>query len=225
MAAWREEDHPRDERGRFASKGALAAHQIGRTVASPTTASDEALLDVFVRVAGKAKLSPRDEAALVALDAEMQRRDAGGEREPTAQERAVDDLVGAGRSYEEAYREVYGDLGADDSDRRRGESREQARRRQYAELTALAVLQAESATRGNLLAKSAAAAGVDPVSIFSGPRARARKHASEELLRWWEDHPRITYAEYRADQLGDAAGGRRARAARKQASNGRDFAA
>lgn len=225
MAGWREEDHPRDEAGRFTVKGMGAAVQIRRTVERVASAPDEDLLSVFVRLAGKPKLSRTDERRLLALDAEMQRRDAGGEPEPTPEERRCDELIASGSSYEDAYREVYGDGDRDDdSDRRKGESREQARRRQYAELTALAVLQAESATRGHLLTKAAQAAGVSPVSLFSGPRSRARKYASEELLRWWEDHPRTTYAEYRAERVGDSGGARRARDNRRQANNGEDFA-
>lgn len=226
MAAWREEDHPRDERGRFTVKGMQTAVQIRRTVDRVESATEEDLLDVFVRLAGKERLSRTDEKRLQILDAEFRRRDAGGERKPTPEEKRVDELLQAGVSYEDAYREAYGRAGddQDDDDRRPGESREQARRRQFSELTALRVLQAESACRGYLLNKAGQAAGVDPVSLFSGPDARARKYASEELLRWWESNGgRQTYAEYRAEKVGNAGGARRARARRKQAGNGEDF--
>lgn len=224
MAAWREEDHPRDEVGRFTAKGAGTAVQIRRTVENAESAEDEDLLTVFVRLAGKPKLSRADEQRLLVLDREMARRDAGGERQPTAQERRVDELLTAGASYEDAYREAYGGGDQDDdTDRRPGESREQMRRRQYAELTALAVLQAESACRGHLLTKQAQASGVSPVSLFSGSDVRARKHASEELRRWWQDNPRTTYAEYRAERLGDSTSRRQATDRRVQAGNGRDF--
>lgn len=227
MAAWREEDHPRDERGRFTFKGMQTAVQIRRTVEAPESAHEEDLIDVFVRLAGKSKLSRKDERRLQVLDAELKRREAGGERQPTAQERRVDELVSDGWSYEDAYREAYGGAegNEDDSDRRRGESREQMRRRHFSELTALAVLEAEDATRGNLLNKAGRAAGIDAASLFTGNRARARKYASEELLRWWEQHPRRTYAEYRAEVMGDSTAARSARRSRRQASNGEDFAA
>lgn len=218
MAAWREEDHPRDERGRFVHKGGRAtATQIKATLADIRAATDDALLDVFARVSGKDRLSAGDRRAITALDGELARRDAGGEREPTARERRVDQLIGGGASYEDAYAEVYGAGDQDDdADRRPGESREQVRRRQYAELVALQVLQAESATRGNLLNIRARSRGVDPVTLFSGPTARARKWASEELLTWWETHPRMTYAEFRAERIGDRAGAARARGRRRQ---------
>jgi hypothetical protein len=37
-------------------------------------------------------------------------------------------------------------------------------------------------------------AGVDERTLFTGPEARARKYASEELLTYWETHPRLTEA-------------------------------
>ena len=46
------------------------------------------------------------------------------------------------------------------------------------------------------------AKGIDPRSLFSGPASRARKYASEELLRWWQSNPRMTLTEFRAMWLG-----------------------
>ncbi|MFJ4585315.1 phage minor capsid protein [Streptomyces echinatus] len=57
-------------------------------------------------------------------------------------------------------------------------------------------LAAEDATNGYLLTKAAQAAGVDPISLFSGPAHVAYARASEDLKRWWEDNPRVTLAEY-----------------------------
>ncbi|MEU9606396.1 phage minor capsid protein [Streptomyces sp. NPDC048057] len=57
-------------------------------------------------------------------------------------------------------------------------------------------LAAEDATNGYMLTKAAQAAGIDPISLFSGPAHVAYARASEDLKRWWEDHPRITLAEY-----------------------------
>ena len=39
-------------------------------------------------------------------------------------------------------------------------------------------------------------AGVEPLSLFMGPWARARAYASPELLKHWERFPRVTYAEF-----------------------------
>lgn len=55
---------------------------------------------------------------------------------------------------------------------------------------------AERETRGHMLNRAGQAAGVDPRSLFTGPEARARKYASEELRRYWDSHPRLTAAEF-----------------------------
>jgi hypothetical protein len=55
-------------------------------------------------------------------------------------------------------------------------------------------LEAENATRGNMLNKAGRAAGIDERSLFTGPEARARRYASEELLNHWQSHPRPTAA-------------------------------
>ena len=226
MTVWREEDHPRDEGGRFVFKGATSAISIRRTLAHVESADDGALLDVFVRVFARKRRGKSDEEALARIDRELERRAAGGEPEPTPEQRRVEQLVAAGSTWDEAYREAYGREGDDqgaDVDRRSGESREQMRRRHYAEKTYLVMLQAESWTRGNMLNKAGRAAGINPASLFSGPRARAYKYASEELQRYWaEQEPRRTYAEYRAEQIGDTGGARRARSARVQAGSGKD---
>lgn len=227
MAAWREEDHPRDEAGRFTFKGAQAAVQRRRTVDRAESADESDLLDVYVRIAGKPddKVTAKDRRDLERLDKELARRQAGGEQQPTPEQRRVDELLAEGASYDDAYRAAYGRDGEDqddDSDRRQGETREKMRRRHYAELTALRMMEAEEAL-GYLTNKAGTAAGIDPASLFSGPEARARKWASEELLRWWEDHPRITYAEYRADRVGNAGAGQRARKSSRAAATGRKY--
>ncbi|WP_141575887.1 hypothetical protein [Actinomadura sp. WMMA1423] len=58
-------------------------------------------------------------------------------------------------------------------------------------------LLAEEYTRGNLLNRVGKAAGVDPYSLFSGQWSRARKYASEELVAFWGEHGRITFAEFK----------------------------
>jgi hypothetical protein len=55
---------------------------------------------------------------------------------------------------------------------------------------------AETATRGYLLNAAGEAAGVDPMSLFSGPRSRVERYASEELRRWFDEHGRETFAEF-----------------------------
>jgi hypothetical protein len=66
---------------------------------------------------------------------------------------------------------------------------------------------------------AARAAGVSARSLFSGPRPRARKYASEELKRFWDEvTPRQSYTEFRSSLLG-LPGDDRVRLA----GNGRDF--
>lgn len=54
--------------------------------------------------------------------------------------------------------------------------------------------QAEAATNGYMLNRRGREAGINERTLFRGPEARARKYASEELLTYWESHPRPTEA-------------------------------
>ncbi|MEU5847447.1 phage minor capsid protein [Saccharopolyspora shandongensis] len=74
-----------------------------------------------------------------------------------------------------------------------------------------AYIAAEAATNGYLLSNEAEAAGIEPLSLFTGPAARARRWASDELLEWWDENGRLTFEEWVAELLGDS---RRARDAR-----------
>ncbi|MFE2033046.1 hypothetical protein ACFXBB_07240 [Streptomyces scopuliridis] len=69
-------------------------------------------------------------------------------------------------------------------------------REMYSDHVYAQALAAEDATNGYMLTKAAQLAGVDPVSLFSGPSHVAYARASEELRRWWADNPRTTLAEY-----------------------------
>ncbi|MFD4918892.1 hypothetical protein ACFWNR_37530 [Streptomyces virginiae] len=63
------------------------------------------------------------------------------------------------------------------------------------------MLAAEDYTNGFMLNRQARAAGVDPISLFSGPAHVAYARASEDLIRFWEEvSPRITLAEF-AEQV------------------------
>jgi hypothetical protein len=73
-----------------------------------------------------------------------------------------------------------------------------------------------------MLSREGKRANVDPITLFSGPTARARKHASEDLLRWWADNGRMTYAEFRAQILGRESDVESAKKTRMQ-SNAKDF--
>lgn len=55
---------------------------------------------------------------------------------------------------------------------------------------------ADKACRGILLNKRGRARGISAESLFLGPSSRAHAYASEELLEFWHEHPRITFAQF-----------------------------
>lgn len=59
-----------------------------------------------------------------------------------------------------------------------------------------AYVRAEAVTNGRLLNDRGLARGIDALSLFMGPWARARAYASEELLEHWETDPRVCFAEF-----------------------------
>jgi hypothetical protein len=69
-------------------------------------------------------------------------------------------------------------------------------------------IKAEEQTRGNMLNRAGQRADIDPRSLFTGPESRARKYASEELRRYWEDHPRVSPSEF-GSEAAQLRGGRR----------------
>lgn len=55
---------------------------------------------------------------------------------------------------------------------------------------------AETACRGILLNARGRAAGIDPLTLFYGPRVRVDAYASEELLEWFREHGRTTFEQF-----------------------------
>lgn len=98
-------------------------------------------------------------------------------------------------------------------------SRQQVRE-MYREHVYDQVLAAEEALNGVLLSRRARAQGVDPLSLFTGPSHVAYARASEELKRWWQDHPRTTLAEFEEQLSGQRSqAGETARRARSDRQN------
>lgn len=98
-------------------------------------------------------------------------------------------------------------------------SRQQVRE-MYREHVYDQVLAAEEALNGVLLSRRARAQGVDPLSLFTGPSHVAYARASEELKRWWQDHPRTTVAEFEEQLTGQRSqAGETARRARGDRQN------
>lgn len=194
---------------------------------------DDELFDLFAALSKEDQL---DEPLMRRLIADMDRREqgAGGPAGPelTPEQKRVDELVAKGRDFLSAYAEVHGEdeeklrgeAGAGTLDRRPGETKAAAVRRSYDEFTHLKYLQAEKATRGNMLNRAGKAAGIDPLTLFTGPVSRARRYASEELARWWASggNERMTLTQFRAQVLGGAKDRAEADKTRKL-SNARDF--
>lgn len=62
---------------------------------------------------------------------------------------------------------------------------------------------AADACRDALVNAAGRAKGIDPMSLFMGNRARAYAYASEELIEWWETHPRVPFVEFERQWLRD----------------------
>lgn len=95
-------------------------------------------------------------------------------------------------------------------------SLDQVCREEYDAHVHLSYLTAEDECRGHLLSREAENAGIHPITLFSGPASRARKHASEELRSWWARHGRITYVEWRHKWMGRESDRKAAATARNQ---------
>lgn len=187
---------------------------------------DDELFGLFAELSKKDDL---DEPLMKRLIADMDRRD-GAPPELTPEQKQVDALVAQGRDFLSAYAEVHGRdeaaLQAEQSraavTRRPGERTRDAVRRSFDEFTGLQYLLAEQATNGHMLSKAGQAAGIDPLTLFSGPITRARKYASEDLARWWGENGRMNLTEFRAQVLGGAKD-KAAATKTKQLSNAKDF--
>lgn len=150
-----------------------------------------------------------------------------------ATEARVAALIAQGHDQASAYATVYG---LDESDLRRaeadaaikasGKTLAQAYREQYDSMVASAFEAAETGTAGHLLNDAGKKLWLEgklsAIELFSGPSSRAYKYASEELQRWWAEHPppRMTFAEFKQMAQGDARG---AMASATQNAKGSEF--
>ncbi|GIG63635.1 hypothetical protein Lfu02_80070 [Longispora fulva] len=194
---------------------------------------DSELVDLYDEHAGNPAVVARIEAELAHRDADREAGDPWLDYDHHDPEQHLDALLAKGWDYKDAYAEAYNLDPADldrqeraaavDAQRITGETREQTVRRLYDEWVALQYIEAENHTRGHLLSRAGEAAGIDPLSLFSGTTARARKYASEDLQRFWaEQAPRQTLTEFRAALLNRDADVVAAARTRMQ-GNGRDF--
>lgn len=217
-----------------AAVGKLAAEQRRRQLSGMT---DDDLFDLFSQLSAQ---DDPDPAELEAVLSELDRREEPPTNEVyqgfhpddlTPEQQQLDVLLDLGWDYYDAYEQVYG-LDSDQLrreaeqtatiDRSSTESLDQAARRSYDEYIYLQYLDAESATRGHMLNAAGQSAGIDPVELFSGRTDIARKYASEDLLRWFADNGRMTFAEFKAQTLGRQSD-KTAAAKTKLQGNARDF--
>lgn len=97
-------------------------------------------------------------------------------------------------------------VAAVDADRTPGETRRAYAARTYTAFVDAQYVAAERATRGHLLSADAQAAGtVEARDLFRGRADVAMRHASPELIEWWESNPRRTLAAHTAAIMGGTA--------------------
>lgn len=60
--------------------------------------------------------------------------------------------------------------------------------------------QATDDTNGVLLNARGRAAGIESRSLFYGPAVRVRAYASEELRDWFDEHGRVTFAQFEQER-------------------------
>lgn len=167
---------------------------------------DDATVERIVR-----ELDRRDAAARKA-EAQRARRAATRQTRDRAREARWDELLAEGMDPQTAYAEAYG---VDEERVRRDEAILSLRGNGYSgkgfdQLVRAALTDhveqsytdAEDECRGHLLSKAGQARGVTPRSLFTGPEARARKYASEELLNYWQQNGRLTMDDFKASLLG-----------------------
>ncbi|MET8006305.1 hypothetical protein [Nonomuraea glycinis] len=198
---------------------------------------DEQLGDLAARHEPLYHSDPHSATLVRRVFAEMDSRDAASATaERTPEDARVDELIAQGWDPRDAYAEAHG-LDAEemerqerqaliDAERGAGERREQVVRRMYRQWVYEQMLAAEKATNGYLLSAMGRKAGVNPERLWGGNAVHAAAYAAEELRRWWAEQPnggRMTYAEWRAQWLGDSRDRRQARERRITSGNGRDF--
>ena len=118
------------------------------------------------------------------------------ERDATRDDHAPATAADERRAYLEDYRET-------DSKGRR-EPIVKAADRLYGDLTRERWEKAEEACNGQLLTPQGRSTGVDSYSLFHGNASRAVKWASDELLAWWEENGRTSWAEHMYEYTGHA---------------------
>ncbi|MFI7608904.1 hypothetical protein ACIBTV_27840 [Micromonospora sp. NPDC049366] len=158
----------------------------------------------FRRLADEDGVDPTDTLRAGPPDKATRRASSRPVRESTPEQEArIDALVARGWDWLDAYAEVHGVDRASLERSAGGRSglTEKQLKEAYAEYVERQYRDAEAATSGYLL-KRGSEGKMDARRLFSGSWSVAKAHASEELMRWWGEHPRLTYAAFKAQYVG-----------------------
>lgn len=106
-------------------------------------------------------------------------------------------------NFTESHPVAFGQIVAEFDRRDRAEKRAQRKKEryraksdEYRDEVYRQVLAAEAATNGYMVNKAGRAAGIEPITLFTGPEARVRKWASPELIEYFEQHDRPVRARF-----------------------------
>ncbi|WP_449061739.1 helicase-related protein [Planomonospora algeriensis] len=145
---------------------------------------------------------------------------------------AIDKLVSSGEmDYDQAWARVHGISEESMRAERYADAaglggltsreREQKLRQQFHEWKEARFWEAETATNGFMLNARGRAAGIDPMSLFSGQWSRVSAYASDELMNWFERNGWKNLTEWRAEALANERDVRAARRSREGRRTGR----
>jgi 2'-5' RNA ligase len=200
----------------------MGGQPIPRPAINPRSAARDpkALDDLDLEEAMQAAITEDDLAAFDKLAAESDRRDAGRQerqrRSEAAEQRKAEEyerLITRGYADEEAIAAAYG-VSVEKQRRTaalavlrgqgyQGRSLEESARAAFRDEVYEHYMRAENDIGMSMLTKKAQADGIDERTLFVGNEDTARKHASDELLAWWDEHGRPTYDEFLAGLLDD----------------------
>ena len=208
---------------------ALSDDELEAAMNAALTAGDfdlfgELSADMDRRDAERAAEAERQAAVAAKRAADRERRQRAKEAREERQYAELERLIEGGMSEEEAVAEALG-ISIDKQRRDRaiqalrgaglvGRNFEELAKKSYKDHIAKAWVQAEEDTRGNVLTPEGERKGISLISLFSGPESRARRYASPELREWWDQHGRPSFAEWKAQLLGDGGAVRNLRGAR-----------
>lgn len=69
-------------------------------------------------------------------------------------------------------------------------------REEWAAFVDTQITTAETDLKGVLVNRAGLSRGITADDLFTGPASRAFAYATPELMEWWWDHPRRTFAQF-----------------------------